>query len=74
MIIAWLLVLPFVAPLYVLAALIESFLSLLVTLGRRSFTFFARSFSVFFWCSSGSGLGGATREKYPFRGTRARWE
>ena len=70
MIIAWLIVLSFVAPLYVLAALIESLLSLLGALGRRSFTFFARSSSVSFWRSSGSGPAGATHEHYPFRGTR----
>jgi hypothetical protein len=69
MIIAWLLLLPFVAPIYLLAALTESLLSLLAALGRRSFTFFARSSSVFFCCSSGSGPGGATHEDYSFRGT-----
>jgi hypothetical protein len=58
MIIAWLLLLPFLVPLHLLAAFIESLLSLLASLARLSFTFFARSSSVLYDSISSGESGG----------------
>ena len=70
MIIAWLVLLPFTVPLYLLAALFVSLLSLFASLARPSFTFFARS-SLALYDSISSGesggrlLDGPERDEMP---------